>query len=286
MGNSQSRGNIIVDGDFSSDSSHKSSDRRFSESDTQSFSPHIDMDKINVPNQASDNSETPTSYHEYTTEELREKFYQDQLDKYLSEESVQVVFNWTNPGEEAYVTGTFNEFKEKTIMHKSENNFLYVEELNKEPGKYAYKYIVDDEWRFNQELPTVADNDGFINNYLDISEFKKEFNRLDKPLLQEDYLDSIEWKNTYDASEFQSWYEKDPPHLPVHLKKILLNHKYDPPLKHPDELPVPKAETLNHLCCSTMKDDVMVLSTTERFREKFTTTVLYTPLLDLKKEEA
>ena len=38
-------------------------------------------------------------------------------------------------------------------------------------GKHAYKFIVDEEWRFDTNQPTVADTEGRINNFIDVSDF-------------------------------------------------------------------------------------------------------------------
>lgn len=43
---------------------------------------------------------------------------------------------------------------------------------------------------------------------------------------------------------------------------------------------VPQHVTLNHLYCSAIKDNLMVLGVTQRFREKFVTTVFYSPIAD------
>lgn len=39
-------------------------------------------------------------------------------------------------------------------------------------GRYEYKYIVDDEWLCNKdELLTSANNDGHVNNYVEVRLF-------------------------------------------------------------------------------------------------------------------
>lgn len=38
-------------------------------------------------------------------------------------------------------------------------------------GKHAFKFIVDDEWRFAPDQPTVADIEGRVNNFIDVSDF-------------------------------------------------------------------------------------------------------------------
>ena len=65
-----------------------------------------------------------------------------------------------------------------------------------------------------------------------------------------------------------------PPHL---LQKILLNeqvhHSYEPAL-----LPEPQHVMLNHLYALAIRNGVMALSATGRYKKKFVTTLLYKPL--------
>ena len=44
----------------------------------------------------------------------------------------------------------------------------YIHNLKK--GKHAFKFVVDDEWRFAPDQPTVADIEGRINNFIDVSD--------------------------------------------------------------------------------------------------------------------
>jgi hypothetical protein len=37
--------------------------------------------------------------------------------------------------------------------------------------KHAYKFIVDDEWRFAPDQETIADSEGNINNVIDLTGF-------------------------------------------------------------------------------------------------------------------
>ena len=55
-------------------------------------------------------------------------------------------------------------------MHRSGNDFTYIHNLKR--GKHAFKFIVDDEWRFAPDQPTVEDIDGRINNFIDVTDFK------------------------------------------------------------------------------------------------------------------
>lgn len=86
-----------------------------------------------------------------------------------SEPVVPTVFKWEHGGRHVYITGTFNNWERQIPMHRSGNDFTYVHNLPK--GKHAFKFIVDDEWRFAPDQPTIADIEGRINNFIDITEF-------------------------------------------------------------------------------------------------------------------
>ncbi|EFN73641.1 5'-AMP-activated protein kinase subunit beta-2 [Camponotus floridanus] len=68
-----------------------------------------------------------------------------------------------------------------------------------------------------------------------------------------------------------------PPILPPHLLQVILNK--DTPLScEPTLLPEPNHVMLNHLYALSIKDSVMVLSATHRYRKKYVTTLLYKPI--------
>ena len=75
----------------------------------------------------------------------------------------------------------------------------------------------------------------------------------------------------------QGMTEKDPPRLPPHLNKVILNS--EPQSNDPTVLPVPHHVMLNHLYALSIRDKVMVLATTTRFQQKYVTTVLYKPVM-------
>ena len=66
-----------------------------------------------------------------------------------------------------------------------------------------------------------------------------------------------------------------PPILPPHLLQVILN---DPDKANATILPQPNHVMLNHLYALSIKDGVMVLSATHRFRKKYVTTLLYKPI--------
>jgi hypothetical protein len=82
---------------------------------------------------------------------------------------VPTVFKWEHGGRNVYIAGTFNNWEKQIPMHRSGNDFTYIHNLKR--GKHAFKFVVDDEWRFDPDQPTIADVEGRINNFIDITDF-------------------------------------------------------------------------------------------------------------------
>lgn len=263
----------------------------------------------------------------------------------LDDDTVPTVFRWEHGGRQVYITGTFNGWSRQIPMHRSGNDFTYIHNLNR--GKHAFKFIVDDEWRFAPDQPTVADIDGRINNFIDVSDFRaytgdRHFeertesysgvpstpssgntnnnnassqnsssnqgtpssvndnnNNNSKNQVNNNSKDVIHGSNsnnnnnTNDANNSNTGpkqqddegfsntmpdldeYTKEPPPLPPHLRHIILNKP--PQLSDTAALPVPQHVALNHLYCTAIKDNMMVLGITQRYKTKFVTTVYYSP---------
>ena len=254
------------------------------------------------------------------------------------EDSVPTVFRWEHGGRNVYITGTFNGWSRQIPMHRSGNDFTYIHNLKR--GKHAFKFIVDDEWRFAPDQPTVADIEGRINNFIDVTDFKPytgdtEFEserhyavHCSRAAAAEAALKKKKniaaKKNTttttnedtaatasgsdHDESNSSSKdgrrgttttttdlamvqdpdgevyghsmpdldeYTKEPPPLPPHLRHIILNKP--PQLTDTAALPVPQHVALNHLYCTAIKDNMMVLGITQRYKMKSCTTVYYSP---------
>lgn len=229
------------------------------------------------------------------------------LEGIMDDDTVPTVFRWEHGGRQVYITGTFNGWSRQIPMHRSGNDFTYIHNLKR--GKHAFKFIVDDEWRFAPDQPTVADIEGRINNFIDVTDFKayrgdrdfeKEKAAADygaraegvgdeaKPATDGDDGDDskalpggTKGKPDKDGEVYShnmpdvDDYTKEPPPLPPHLRHIILNKP--PQLQDTAALPVPQHVALNHLYCTAIKDNMMVLGITQRFKTKFVTTVYYSP---------
>ena len=223
---------------------------------------------------------------------------QQPLENWLDDDTVPTVFRWEHGGRQVYITGTFNGWSRQIPMHRSGNDFTYIHNLKR--GKHAFKFIVDNEWRFAPDQPTVADIEGRINNFIDVTDFKaytgdREFEKEKAAAEYGAPYETVEDDNEAEATapgtgtgkpdqdgEIYSHnmpdmddYTKEPPPLPPHLRHIILNKP--PQLQDTAALPVPQHVALNHLYCTAIKDNMMVLGITQRFKTKFVTTVYYSP---------
>ncbi|KAJ2710207.1 5'-AMP-activated protein kinase subunit beta-2, partial [Coemansia spiralis] len=80
------------------------------------------------------------------------------------------------------------------------------------------------------------------------------------------------------ARESTSSRRNEPPQLPPHLNQVLLNSSSEPRNDDPNVLPVPNHVVLNHLYACSIKDNVMAVSSTSRYRGKYMTTIYYKPV--------
>ena len=74
-------------------------------------------------------------------------------------------------------------------------------------------------------------------------------------------------------------FSQDPPTVPPQLHYAAVLNSRTKKGHHPLILPTPLRVTLNHLYMSDQREeDIVTLGVTERFREKFYTTVFYKPI--------
>ncbi|RKP08569.1 hypothetical protein THASP1DRAFT_15509, partial [Thamnocephalis sphaerospora] len=225
---------------------------------------------------------------------------------------VPTIITWTQGGQAVYVTGTFNRWRRKVRLVKSspsDDDFTTV--LHLPVGTHQLKFIVDDEWRCSDDLGVAPDTNGNLVNYVAV-EPEPVF---DEPVMSEEcartprtyarrshasspagsytnvrphYLDALlqPWSPLEDRGDIDDEEEEEvarvrrmqPPALPPHLERVLLNNTT---VSRDDDsaLPAPQHVELNHLYACSIRDGVMAMATTKRYREKFITTVYYKPVL-------
>lgn len=65
------------------------------------------------------------------------------------EDMVSHVFTWEHGGQNVFLTGTFTAWERHIPMHRSGHDFVTIVKLPR--GQHAFKFIVDNDWRFSPE---------------------------------------------------------------------------------------------------------------------------------------
>uniref|UniRef100_A0A8C7UIK0 5'-AMP-activated protein kinase subunit beta-1 n=1 Tax=Oncorhynchus mykiss TaxID=8022 RepID=A0A8C7UIK0_ONCMY len=161
------------------------------------------------------------------------------------------VFRWTGPGKEQPWEG-----------HHTHNIIVDLPMIEHTDSKN--KFYVDGTW--THDPPVVTNQLGTVNNVIQVK--KTDFEVFDAVMM--------------DSQKYLSSSPPGPclPILPPHLLQVILNnklfafpHQCDPAL-----LPEPNHVMLNHLYSLSIKDGVMVLSATYRYKKKYVTTLMYKPV--------
>ena len=103
------------------------------------------------------------------------------------------------------------------------------------------------------------------------------------------YFDAKDYGQKVPSYSKKKYLSKNPPIIPPHLLHYMLNKKPErqinpcnmgkyPAVNYGHLLPKPCHTLLNHLYAESMKDDIMTLSTTQRYRQKSVTTIFYRPV--------
>jgi len=188
------------------------------------------------------------------------------------------IFKYAGDAKEAYVCGTFSNW-DKIPMVRTQKDFVAMVELP--VGEHQFKYYVDNEWTSDKNLPTVDNDCGSKNNIISIQQ--EDFEAfaaldMDSKATNVRHQRGVELEFGQEVPGLSAFEHKaGPPILPPHLLQVILNK--DTPLScEPTLLPEPNHVMINHLYAMSIKDGVMVISSTQRFRKKYVTTILYKPI--------
>jgi len=196
---------------------------------------------------------------------------------------------------EVYVAGSFNNWT-KMRMNRSTKDFVAIVDLQE--GEHEYKFYADGEWVTDKAAETLENPEGVKNNVIRVH--KGDFDAFDALDMDSEAVTKLNRNRALAdtrvaaAAAFlgpngQDEFGQDapatavfehrsgPPILPPHLLQVILNK--DTPLScEPTLLPEPNHVMINHLYALSIKDGVMVLSATNRYRKKYVTTLLYKPM--------
>jgi 5'-AMP-activated protein kinase regulatory beta subunit len=209
-----------------------------------------------------------------------------------------VVFSWNDYGRVVLLAGTFDNWQGRIPLHGSEKDFSIIIDLP--PGSYQYKFIVDNKWRHAPDQPTTVDQNGNTNNVVEVRELEKSLSAEAAASLlpSQPGAPGTSPPGVYTQDLPKEEYTKEPPVLPPHLHKALLDDSHLP--EDPLALPLPHHVVVNHLYTrlisnaapalppgvvnglatqglegGTIADDVLVLGATHRYQNKYITTVFY-----------
>ncbi|KAJ6443413.1 C6 transcription factor [Purpureocillium lavendulum] len=71
-----------------------------------------------------------------------------------------------HPAEEAFVTGTFDNWQKTVKLEKKDGVFQQKVDIAHPSHKIYYKFVVDNNWTINESSPHEPDSDGNVNNFL------------------------------------------------------------------------------------------------------------------------
>jgi len=233
-----------------------------------------------------------SDYHQDTTSDFD---FEEQIAAEVAElkspvrKTVPTVFRWENGGCEVFIAGSFTDWKARIPMNYSNGEFTTIIELPE--GDHEFKFLVDGRWIHDPNLQTSNDTFGGRNNIVSVQNTDFEvFKALDSDAqgssnsnrsMQSSppgsYGQLIPSHNTPMIIRDSGMHSSVPPMLPPHLLNVILN-KEIMDQEDPSLMPEPEHVSLNHMYALSIKDGVMVLSSTQRFKRKFVTTLLYKPI--------
>ena len=96
---------------------------------------------------------------------------------YISKKKIKlypIIFKWEGEAEKVYLTGSFCDWINFYEMEKIKTKKKFYFTLFLQKGIYQFKYKVDSLWKCNSNYPTCYDENGNMNNYIEVSEKKLE----------------------------------------------------------------------------------------------------------------
>ncbi|KAJ1733135.1 hypothetical protein H4217_008234 [Coemansia sp. RSA 1939] len=216
----------------------------------------------------------------------RDMDFEDDDELRSKRKAVPTLIRWTEPAQTVYISGSFINWQYKIKLHENEGMFGVVIDLP--VGTHCLKYIVDGKWRCSNRFIIAPDDEGNLVNYFKVEDVVKEEDEEKENNVEG--LDAAALSNsppgeygtaipdlTKIARESSNSRRNDPPLLPPHLNHVLLN-SMDVRRDDPSILPVPNHVVLNHLYACSIKDNVMAVSSTSRYRGKYMTAIYYKPV--------
>lgn len=77
------------------------------------------------------------------------------------------------------VAGSFNNWN-KIKMNYDNNKKIYYYKIELYDGLWEYKYIINNEWIYDQNYPIIITREGYVNNFLIIMLKENQTNRCEE----------------------------------------------------------------------------------------------------------
>ena len=125
---------------------------------------------LNISYTSSDFKQIKTinSEESMTKTKTDKKISSKENEEKIKENKYCVTFEWTGGGSSVYVSGDFCNWNQFFLMPKiSEGKYILKLEVKKK-GLIQYKFKIDNEWKINQNFPSLIDH-GNLNNFIDTS---------------------------------------------------------------------------------------------------------------------
>ena len=110
------------------------------------------------------------------SEENKEKEKNNNSESKNQNTSFIYTFIWDEGGNDVKLIGSFSNWKDTFEMKKDKRDNIFKISIPLNNGIYIYKFIVDGEWKYSNNQPIKKDNDGNINNFLDLTNFFMNLN--------------------------------------------------------------------------------------------------------------
>ncbi|GHP02897.1 5'-AMP-activated protein kinase beta subunit [Pycnococcus provasolii] len=196
---------------------------------------------------------------------------------------VPTVLSWGLGGNHVAIEGSWDDWTTRAPMQRQGREHTLVKLLP--PGVYQYKFVVDGAWRYAPDQPAMYDEQGNVNNVLEVQEYVPEHVENIKSFEQPESP-----RASYNcAMPVAEDYAKEPPQCPPHLQLTLLNVPAG--RDAPNALPRPSHVILSHAfserpsapmpgasgtSSSNGLTSMVTLGTTHRYRSKYVTSVFVT----------
>ncbi|KAJ9551598.1 hypothetical protein OSB04_015643 [Centaurea solstitialis] len=194
------------------------------------------------------------------------------------EKSIPAVISWVHGGTQVAIEGSWDNWRTRESLEGFGRCFSIMKVLN--AGVYHYRFVVDGQWSYDPDLPHECDDLGNVFNVLDLKDTYPE--NMDRGQEPESPSSPI---SSYDNPllTFDDFGNKLP-EMPPLLQQMPLNQPSSSKNRQQD-LQKPLSANLNHLYIKRdgSNQPVVALSSSQRFRTKFVTNVLYKPFKKVRK---